>query len=290
MSGLPYDPVVQLSTSLARLSVMEGRTLAIATYNAKLDDNFEIAATDPAERDKVEAGMREVMSRIESDMDPFVAGRQMDTDEIIELASLRDWLATLVEASCQSIGHRRIKNPRIWSLHDLRVLTEAARPRAAAPDVGPAPSSTPARKAPATPGAIAIRAPSSGRFWARPSPDKPPFVTVGDTISTGHTLGLLEVIKTFHRVTYTGEGLPPRAPVLPAAGDRSARRAVSPRHQPARLLQARAPASGARPPGRPAEAARDRARVLKAGAAAQRPQNSYIRVSWILHSEGSRLT
>ena len=50
MAGLPYDPVVQLSTPLTRLSVMEGRTLAIATYNTKLDDNFEILAKDPDER------------------------------------------------------------------------------------------------------------------------------------------------------------------------------------------------------------------------------------------------
>jgi hypothetical protein len=27
----------------------------------------------------------------------------------------------------QSIGHRRIKNPRIWSLHDLRELVSGVR-------------------------------------------------------------------------------------------------------------------------------------------------------------------
>jgi 3-methylcrotonyl-CoA carboxylase beta subunit len=56
MAGMPYDPVVQLSTCLSRLSVMEGRTLAIAAYNTKLDDDFQIAVTDPAERAKIEAG------------------------------------------------------------------------------------------------------------------------------------------------------------------------------------------------------------------------------------------
>jgi acetyl-CoA carboxylase carboxyltransferase component len=101
---------------------MEGRTLSIATYNTKLDDDFEIISKDPEERAKIEAGMKEVEARIEADMDPFVAARQMDTDEIIELARLRTWLVTLVEASYQSCGYRRIKNPRIWSLHDLEVL------------------------------------------------------------------------------------------------------------------------------------------------------------------------
>jgi acetyl-CoA carboxylase carboxyltransferase component len=122
MNGLPYDPIVQLSTSYARLSVMEGRTLAIAAYNTKLDDDFQITATDPAERARIETGMRETEARIEADMDPFVAARQMDTDEIVGLAELRPWLATLVEMSYQGTGYRRIKNPRIWSLHDLGVL------------------------------------------------------------------------------------------------------------------------------------------------------------------------
>jgi acetyl-CoA carboxylase carboxyltransferase component len=127
MSGLPYDPIVQLSTSYARLSVMEGRTLAIAAFNTKLDDDFQIMATDPAERAKIEAGMRDTEARIERDMDPFVAARQMDTDEIVELGELRAYLAALVEMTYQGTGSRRIKNPRIWSMHDLGVLVGAPR-------------------------------------------------------------------------------------------------------------------------------------------------------------------
>ncbi|HEX4452125.1 MAG TPA: carboxyl transferase domain-containing protein [Kofleriaceae bacterium] len=127
MSGLPYDPVVQLSTSYARLSVMEGRTLAIAAFNTKLDDDFQIMATDPAERAKIAAGMRETEARIERDMDPFVAARQLDTDEIVELGELRAYLGALVEMAYQNTGYRRVKNSRIWSLHDLAALTRGAR-------------------------------------------------------------------------------------------------------------------------------------------------------------------
>lgn len=127
MSGLPYDPVVQLSTTISRLSVMEGRTLAIATYNTKLDDDFQIAVQDPDERQKIEQGMQDVEQRIEQDMDPFAAAQRMDTDEIVELGRLREWLTVLVEASYQSTGYRRVKNPRIWSLHDLRELVGGLR-------------------------------------------------------------------------------------------------------------------------------------------------------------------
>jgi acetyl-CoA carboxylase biotin carboxyl carrier protein len=56
-------------------------------------------------------------------------------------------------------------------------------------------------------------APLSGRFYSRPSPDKPVFVSVGDEITRGQTVALLEVMKTFNRLTYGGEGLPDRARV-----------------------------------------------------------------------------
>jgi len=60
-------------------------------------------------------------------MDPFIAARQLDTDEIIELDELRGYLAALVEMAYQNTGSRRIKNSRIWSMHDLHVLVGAGR-------------------------------------------------------------------------------------------------------------------------------------------------------------------
>lgn len=123
MAGLPYDPVAQLSTPITRLAVMEGRTLAIGAYHARLDDNFQIATRDPEERERIEAGMRATEERIAVDMDPYRAASQMDTDEIVAAHDLRAYLEVLVDACYQSIGYRRVKNPRIWSLHDLEVLT-----------------------------------------------------------------------------------------------------------------------------------------------------------------------
>jgi acetyl-CoA carboxylase biotin carboxyl carrier protein len=69
-----------------------------------------------------------------------------------------------------------------------------------------------------------FRAPTSGRFYGRPSPDKPPFVQAGDPLGAGQTLGLIEVMKTFNRITYPGsqQGLPEQARVvrvIPNDGD-----------------------------------------------------------------------
>jgi len=124
MAGMPYEPVVQLSTPLTRLAVMEGRTLAIAAFRTKLDDDFEIATQDPEDRAEIEAGMRAVEERIEGDMDPYTSASQMDTDEVVALGELRGWLVTFAQASYQSIGYRRVKNPRIWSLHDIAALSK----------------------------------------------------------------------------------------------------------------------------------------------------------------------
>lgn len=87
----------------------------------------------------------------------------------------------------------------------LLTLDRAGVDAAAAAVQGPAAASTAA-------GALAIRAPSSGRFYGRPGPGKPAFVAVGDALRPGQTVGLLEVMKSFHRVT-AGDDVPPGARV-----------------------------------------------------------------------------
>lgn len=74
-------------------------------------------------------------------------------------------------------------------------------------------------------GGLFFRAPTSGRFYLRPAPDKAPFVQEGQEITAGDPVGLLEVMKTFNRVAYAAsvaDGLPERARVkrvVPTDGD-----------------------------------------------------------------------
>jgi acetyl-CoA carboxylase carboxyltransferase component len=124
MSGIAYDPVIQLSTPITRLAVMEGRTLAIGAFRTKLDDNFEILKTTEEEYEKIRKGMQAVEDRITRDMDPVRSASLMDTDEVVFMHELRSYLRAVVEMSYQSIGYRRVKNPRIWAVHDLHTLTD----------------------------------------------------------------------------------------------------------------------------------------------------------------------
>ncbi len=118
MAGMPYDPILQIATTVSRLAVMEGQTLAIGAFHTKLDDDFNIATKDDRERKAIERGMAEVSARIEHDMDPYKAASQMDTDEIVTMAEMRDYLCCFAESAYQTVGYRRVKNPRIWSLYD----------------------------------------------------------------------------------------------------------------------------------------------------------------------------
>ncbi|RMG46059.1 MAG: propionyl-CoA carboxylase [Acidobacteria bacterium] len=127
MAGLPYDPIMQLATPITRLAVMEGRTLAIGAFRTKLDDDFNIVAETEEERRRIEQGMKEVEDRITADMDPIKAARQMDVDEVIKMTELRAYLTAFAEMAYQAIGYRTIRNPRIWTLHDLLLLTDEPR-------------------------------------------------------------------------------------------------------------------------------------------------------------------
>jgi acetyl-CoA carboxylase carboxyltransferase component len=67
--------------------------------------------------------MREVEERITKDMNPVLAASRRDIDEIIRPGEIRTYLEAVVTMAYQAIGYRRVKNPRIWSLHDLKVLS-----------------------------------------------------------------------------------------------------------------------------------------------------------------------
>jgi acetyl-CoA carboxylase biotin carboxyl carrier protein len=76
-------------------------------------------------------------------------------------------------------------------------------------------SSSDARESAPGGAGLVFRAPYSGRFWHRPSPQDPAFVQEGDVLRAGMTLGLLEVMKTFTHLAYApGASLPTEARVL----------------------------------------------------------------------------
>lgn len=52
----------------------------------------------------------------------------------------------------------------------------------------------------------AIQAHLPGVFYRRPSPDAEPFVSEGDEVQEGTTIGLIELMKSYHEVQSTVNG------------------------------------------------------------------------------------
>jgi biotin carboxyl carrier protein len=196
---LPYEPVVQLSTPITRQSVMEGRTLAIAAFNTKLDDDFEIVTPGPGRAREDRSRHARTEKRIEADMDPYKSGRPD--------------------------GHRRDRRARRAPRLPRRPRRELPKHRL--PPLPPCTTSPATGSADEEPahldrrplhdlGKLVFRAPTAGRWYTRPGPGKPALIEVGTEVRTGQAVGLIEVMKTFSRLHYNGgerggEGLPPLA-------------------------------------------------------------------------------
>jgi acetyl-CoA carboxylase biotin carboxyl carrier protein len=78
----------------------------------------------------------------------------------------------------------------------------AASVVAAAPVAAPAaPAAAPAAAAAEdTSKYVTVTAPMIGTFYRKPSPDKPVFINVGDTVKAGQTVCIIEAMKLFNEI------------------------------------------------------------------------------------------
>merc|ERR1711862_309420 len=95
MCGMPYDPIIQLSLPCSRLSVMDGKTLAIGTFRTKLDNNFNIKSKSKHEKMYIKNQMKILERKIEKDMNPYLCANNLNIDEIIKVTEIRKYLLYL---------------------------------------------------------------------------------------------------------------------------------------------------------------------------------------------------
>jgi acetyl-CoA carboxylase biotin carboxyl carrier protein len=83
----------------------------------------------------------------------------------------------------------------------------AAPPTAEAPpEPAPAEAPAPARVEPTADGTV-VESPSVGLFWRAPAPGAPPFVEIGQEVSTGDTVAIVEVMKLMNHVASPIDGV-----------------------------------------------------------------------------------
>jgi acetyl-CoA carboxylase biotin carboxyl carrier protein len=100
----------------------------------------------------------------------------------------------LVELEIQS-GETAILLRKPAALQPNAVEVPAAGSSEAAPAAAPAPE-----PAPLVPAARAVRAPLTGIYYSASSPSAPPYVTVGQMVSVGQVIGLIEAMKLFNEI------------------------------------------------------------------------------------------
>jgi acetyl-CoA carboxylase biotin carboxyl carrier protein len=94
-------------------------------------------------------------------------------------------------------GGVAISAPPPAPLH-LEHTPRAAQP--AMPMQSPVEAATGGRPGPDLPAGHVVRSPMVGTFYASPSPDKPAFVKVGQSVKQGETLGIVEAMKMFNPI------------------------------------------------------------------------------------------
>lgn len=113
-----------------------------------------------------------------------------DVKALIALAA-SEGLAELEVSETTSAGRRRIRI--------VRPIAAEAAP--AAPATTPSPAATEA-----APGGT-IAAPLTGTFYQAPAPGEPPFVQVGDEVTVGETLCIIESMKMMNKVAADRAGV-----------------------------------------------------------------------------------
>ncbi|MDB4213943.1 acetyl-CoA carboxylase biotin carboxyl carrier protein [Octadecabacter sp.] len=99
-------------------------------------------------------------------------------------------------------GENDALNVRVSRQQPAQVVTQmAAAPAAAAPIAAAAPTA-PAAEASADPASLpgAVTSPMVGTVYMSPEPDVAAFVKVGDTVSKGDTLLIIEAMKTMNHI------------------------------------------------------------------------------------------
>ena len=115
---------------------------------------------------------------------------EINAELVRQLASILD--ETNLSEIEYELGDLKIRVARQLSGVTVAVPEAASAPPAASPqEAGPVePSSHPG----------AVKAPMVGVAYLAADPDSPPYVKVGDTVSEGQTLMLIEAMKTYNPV------------------------------------------------------------------------------------------
>ena len=135
--------------------------------------------------------------------EPDTPGAESPTEESIDARLVRELANVLNETALSEIEFERGD----LKIRVAKTLMVAAVP---APMVLAAPAAvahaTAASPAPVKPAGDAVKSPMVGTVYLQSQPGAPPFIKIGDRVSQGQTLLLIEAMKTMNPIAATGAG------------------------------------------------------------------------------------
>lgn len=135
-------------------------------------------------------------------MDTEDKGDSFDLDKFRKLLQLMEKFGvTEVALQNEEESWKIRRGPRQVAYAPAAIPAEFAAAAAPAPQAAPVAAAPAASPAPAAaPAGITINAPAIGTFYASPSPDDPPFVTVGSVVRPDTVVCIIEAMKVFNQI------------------------------------------------------------------------------------------
>jgi acetyl-CoA carboxylase biotin carboxyl carrier protein len=127
----------------------------------------------------------------------------MKTDEIrdlIEFISQTGLNEVDIETKELKLRIKREPDQKVYSQATPAPVAVAAAPSAAPVAVPAAPAAPKAEKPAAGKTTVDIKSPMIGTFYRSANPDSPPFASVGDKITKGQTVCIIEAMKLFNEI------------------------------------------------------------------------------------------
>ena len=135
----------------------------------------------------------------------------------MNLNDIKDLMAQFDQSSLREFSYKNGTDELQFSKNEARLVSEAApasvlaTPSPVAPTSAPAETVTEEVPAPAEASVVAegdvVESPLVGVAYLAAGPDKPAFVTVGDTVKKGQTLVIIEAMKVMNEIPAPKDGV-----------------------------------------------------------------------------------
>lgn len=134
----------------------------------------------------------------------------------MELTAIKDLMAQFDASSLREFSYRNGADELTFSKNDHAVVKAEAAIPTSAPSVATAPvvaapvetkAVVESSAAPASAEGNVVESPLVGVAYLSPAPDKPAFVSVGDSVKKGQTLVIIEAMKVMNEIPAPADGV-----------------------------------------------------------------------------------